>query len=105
MISQNTISFLKELKNNNTKEWFDNNRDRYKEARKEFLDQMNNLIEIAQQIDPFVGQVDAKKTQYFALTEISDFLRTKKSLQNKLWRSNCKRRHTQISLWLLLLPS
>ena len=62
MISKNTISFLKELKNNNSKEWFDNNRERYQEARKDFINQMNNLIEIVQQIDPFVGQVEAKNT-------------------------------------------
>lgn len=62
MISHNTISFLKELKENNSKEWFDINRDRYQEARKEFIAQMNKLIEIVQHIDPTVGQIEPKNT-------------------------------------------
>lgn len=62
MISQDTISFLKELKEHNSKEWFDNNRNRYQVARKEFIAQMGRLIEIVQQIDSSVGQIEPKNT-------------------------------------------
>lgn len=62
MINQDTFAFLEELKDNNSKEWFDKNRARYQVARKNFISQMEGLINIVQHIDPSVGPVEAKNT-------------------------------------------
>ena len=44
VIGKNIISFLKDLKNNNNREWFNENKDRFKESSKEFEDFTDNLI-------------------------------------------------------------
>lgn len=64
MITKETISFLEELIQNNTKEWFDNNRAKYQNARKNFIAQMEKLISIVQHIDNSVGSIDPKSTVF-----------------------------------------
>lgn len=44
MTFSNIINFLEELKDNNSKEWFDINRKRYEKLRKEFLEFVKTLI-------------------------------------------------------------
>lgn len=44
MIQASTLQFLKELKKNNTKEWFDDNRTAYEDAKNSFLEFTQQLI-------------------------------------------------------------
>jgi uncharacterized protein (TIGR02453 family) len=52
MLQKETLQFLRDLKENNNKEWFDKNRKKYEEAKKDFL----GLVEVIglelQNIDP-----------------------------------------------------
>jgi uncharacterized protein (TIGR02453 family) len=51
MLHQGTIDFLKELSGNNNKEWFDDNRQRYQEIRKNLVIFSEALILVLQEID------------------------------------------------------
>ena len=44
MISPSTISFLKTLKKNNNKSWFDNNREKYLDAKNNFEEFVGSLL-------------------------------------------------------------
>jgi len=44
MLQSSTILFLKNLKKNNTKEWFDTNRKVYEAAKKDFLELTTNIL-------------------------------------------------------------
>jgi len=56
---QNSLSFIHELGQNNNREWFHANRDRYEEARKEFRAFVERLIGGLELIDPDLGPVQA----------------------------------------------
>ncbi len=60
MISKETFKFLKELKTNNTKEWFDANRVKYNALKKEFEDFINLAIGEIAVFDKDVLQTTAK---------------------------------------------
>ena len=60
MISQNTFKFLKDLKNNNNREWFTANKERYEAAKKEFEEYINSLIPKIALFDKSVGHLTAK---------------------------------------------
>ncbi len=66
MITQNTLDFLKELKKNNNKEWFEDHKLEYRDARWEF---MSFVQDIAHEIAKFDKRVkdslDDKKTIKF----------------------------------------
>ena len=59
-----TLQFLRELKNNNNKEWFDKNRERYQVVKADFTRQMKDLIDKVQKIDPTIGEIEASKTLF-----------------------------------------
>ena len=61
MITAPTIKFFKALKRNNNKEWFDNHRTVYEIAKKEFLFQVEEILEKLKSIDPTLMHVEAKK--------------------------------------------
>ena len=44
MVKPSTISFLKSLKKNNNKDWFDKNKDKYLDAKSNVEDLVNALI-------------------------------------------------------------
>lgn len=52
---QEVLNFLSELKENNNKEWFDLNRDRYQECRKKVLFLTELIIHEAGKFDPEIG--------------------------------------------------
>lgn len=52
--------FLSELKNNNTKDWFDANRKRYELLRKSWIAFINELIKEIAHFDPDFGRLDGK---------------------------------------------
>ena len=57
---QEVLNFLSELKENNNKEWFDQNRDRYQECRKKVLFLTELIIHEISKFDPEVGNLDPK---------------------------------------------
>jgi uncharacterized protein (TIGR02453 family) len=61
---QTSISFLRELIANNHKDWFDANRDYYREAKDEFDRFVERLIIEVRLIDPSIGAITAKDCVY-----------------------------------------
>ncbi|MCB0804561.1 MAG: DUF2461 domain-containing protein [Bacteroidales bacterium] len=58
------LSFLKDLKANNNREWFTANKKKYESARKTFEDLLNRLIPEIQKIDPSIGTPTAKECMF-----------------------------------------
>jgi uncharacterized protein (TIGR02453 family) len=54
------FDFLKELKANNDREWFQANKDRYNKARQAFESFINDLIPMIRTVDPLVDMITAK---------------------------------------------
>jgi len=64
MISTETFKFLKELKQNNNKEWFDKNRSVYVKLRKEFEDFIGLVITKISKFDREAGQTNSKASVF-----------------------------------------
>lgn len=64
MIELDTLQFLRELKKNNRKEWFEKNRTRYEHAKKNFIEFASELIYGVSKFDPAIlkSQLDPKKS-------------------------------------------
>ena len=60
-ISKNTFQFLKELKQNNNRDWFLENKPRYEEAKKEFEVFIDALIAEISKFDGSIGHHTAKE--------------------------------------------
>ena len=60
MITAQTIKFLKALKKNNNKEWFDANRNSYEYAKKEFLIQVGEILDEMKSIDSALLHLEPK---------------------------------------------
>lgn len=60
MIKTETFNFLLDLKENNNKEWFDENRKRYKEVRKDIIAVTDRLLEGMTEFDPSLQGVEPK---------------------------------------------
>jgi len=60
MIQTATFKFLKDLKNNNNKPWFDTNRKLYESAKADFYVAVDKLIENIAKFDEPVGALKAK---------------------------------------------
>jgi len=57
---QEVLNFLSELKENNNKEWFDQNRNRYEDSRKKVLFLTEMIIHEIAKFDPEIGIQDPK---------------------------------------------
>src|SRR5215467_2809578 len=57
---QSTLQFLKNLKKNNNKPWFDSHRDQYDQAREDFSNFVQELIDRQSKNDPSIGSLKAK---------------------------------------------
>lgn len=57
----NSLSFLEQLAQNNTKEWMDANRDWYQDCRKEFIHFVEKILKDMQPFEPAVAGLEAKK--------------------------------------------
>jgi uncharacterized protein (TIGR02453 family) len=55
------LDFLKELKENNNREWFNDNRQKYEAAKAEFEGLINKLIPLIRGFDPSIGTLTAKQ--------------------------------------------
>jgi len=60
MLQSSTLLFLKQLAKNNNKPWFDANRKKYDEAKKDFENFIQALIEQFGKKDPSVAALTAK---------------------------------------------
>jgi uncharacterized protein (TIGR02453 family) len=60
MLQASTLKFLTALANNNSKEWFDENRKVYAIAKKDAEDLVNTLINLYSQNDSSISQLTAK---------------------------------------------
>ncbi len=76
MIKQTSLDFLKKLWQNNSREWFEQNRDLYENYRKDILQLTETLLEELSKIDPLILQanLDPKK----CLTRVNRDLRFSK---------------------------
>lgn len=63
-ISPSTLKFLKELKRNNDRDWFEKNKPRYKDAQADLVDFVDQLIPHLSEFDKSIGGIDAKKTVF-----------------------------------------
>ena len=61
MLQVSTIKFLKSLKRNNNKQWFDKNRSVYEEARSDFEQFIQSVINGHCQNDPDLAELQARK--------------------------------------------
>lgn len=60
MIALTTIKFLKTLKRNNNKEWFDANRNVYESAKKDFLQQVDEILNRMKSFDTTLIDLEPK---------------------------------------------
>ena len=61
-INKSTLKFLNDLKKNNNREWFNDNKPRYEEARTNFEEFIANLIMDIAKFDPPIGGLNPKKS-------------------------------------------
>ncbi len=63
-IQKSTVTFLSDLKKNNEKEWFNNNRSRYIEAKTNFESFVQAVIDEITKFDPILKGLEAKTCMY-----------------------------------------
>ena len=61
MLQSSTLTFLNNLKKNNNKNWFDEHRKQYNQAREDFLLLIDSLIKNIATFDPPIGNLSAKE--------------------------------------------
>lgn len=64
MLQQSTIKFLKDLKKNNTKEWFDTNRKMYEAAKQDFENLVQTVITQYSKKDEDIASLKAKDCMF-----------------------------------------
>lgn len=64
MLNPELFVFLKELKQNNQKEWFESNRQRYTILREQFIQSISLLVHELTIMDPSLGPIDPRKTVF-----------------------------------------
>jgi len=62
MITKTTFSFFNDLNENNNREWFQANKQRYETEHGEFLDFVTDLIAAMSQVDPGIAALNPKDT-------------------------------------------
>jgi uncharacterized protein (TIGR02453 family) len=60
MLQASTIKFLKDLKKNNTKEWFEKNRKQYESAKEDFILLTTNILKGVAAFDSTIAHLTAK---------------------------------------------
>jgi len=64
MIKNSTIKFLKDLKVNNNRPWFDKNKDKYLDAKEDFENFVQKLIDKISAFDPDIKGMEAKNCTF-----------------------------------------
>jgi uncharacterized protein (TIGR02453 family) len=60
MIKKQTLEFYRDLRANNTREWFDGNRHRYEQVRKDYINLAAELLDEMKSIDPSLNHLQPK---------------------------------------------
>ena len=64
MLQSATIKFLKDLNKNNNKPWFDTNRNKYEEAKKDFAEFIQTIIDKHSKKDGSIKELKAKDCMF-----------------------------------------
>lgn len=64
MLQQSTIKFLKDLKKNNNKPWFDSHRDAYENAKQDYADLIEKVIAVHSKTDQSIASLKAKDCMF-----------------------------------------
>ncbi len=64
MIQKATLQFLKELKKNNYREWFNENKPRYEAAKENVIEVVGELIKEVNKFEPTMGYPEPKKSLF-----------------------------------------
>jgi uncharacterized protein (TIGR02453 family) len=64
MLQSSTIKFLKDLKKNNNKPWFDANRNKYEDAKKDFGNFIQSIIDKHSKKDSSIKELKAKDCMF-----------------------------------------
>jgi uncharacterized protein (TIGR02453 family) len=64
MLQPSTLKFLKELKKNNNKPWFDLNRKKYEAAKADFAEFIQQVIDLHSKKDPSIKNLQAKDCMF-----------------------------------------
>ncbi|MBL0199046.1 MAG: DUF2461 domain-containing protein [Chitinophagaceae bacterium] len=64
MLQSTTLKFLKDLKKNNNKPWFDEHRTQYETARADFFSMIEKLIPAIAKFDEPIGHLTVKETVF-----------------------------------------
>jgi uncharacterized protein (TIGR02453 family) len=64
IIKKETLQFLKDLEENNDREWFNNNKDKYISANENFVQFVQSLIDEVAKFDKSVAGLDAKNSVF-----------------------------------------
>lgn len=59
-----TLAFLRDLKLNNNREWFNENRSRYEVAKADFIELGTRIVGLINEFDPSLGAVDPRKAMF-----------------------------------------
>ena len=87
MIQSATIKFLRDLKRNNNKPWFDKNRARYEAARDDFENFIQQVIDKHSQSDEDLKNLIARKCMFRINRDIR-FSKDKSPYKKKLCRES-----------------
>jgi len=63
-MKKSTLQFLHLLKENNNREWFNQNKSLYEDAKHDFEQLVDTLIPLIQEFDPRIGTITAKQTTF-----------------------------------------
>jgi len=64
MITKDTLQFLEDLKNNNNRDWFQANQDRYEDYKKDYRNTVDEFLEVMKPLDDTLDQLEFKDCSY-----------------------------------------
>jgi len=64
MITKDTLQFLEDLKNNNNRDWFQSNQDRYEDYKKDYRTTVDEFLEVMKPLDDTLDQLEFKDCSY-----------------------------------------
>jgi len=83
MLQSSTINFLKDLKRNNNKTWFEEHRKQYEAARADFLNLVEKLIPSIAKFDAPIGRLTAREC-VFRINRDVRFSKDKRPYKNNM---------------------
>ncbi|KOS07986.1 hypothetical protein AM493_19460 [Flavobacterium akiainvivens] len=64
MITKDTLQFLEDLKNNNYRDWFQANQDRYEDYKKDYRDTVDAFLDVMKPLDETLEPLEFKDCSY-----------------------------------------